>query len=108
MEFSHDLWIEIKMYMFHRHLWNVKKYEVFTKVLRSVPKYGTNPTVINHTNSLIVASSKNVDKYVKIYECLSWQNHIINLISHVLILKSKFNYSCALDSSSSYYDVITC
>ena len=70
MEFNSDVWIEIKKYKFHRHLWEIPKYKKFNKVLEKLPKCGTSPSVINYckTPSVIVSTSNLNDKYVKIYD----------------------------------------
>jgi len=108
MEFNSDVWIEIKKYKFHRHLWEIPKYKRFNKVLEKLPKCGTSPSVINYckTPSVIVSTSNLNDKYVKIYEYISWNKQKIYLVTFVCIPKSEDTDTFILNALKSlHYDV---
>tara|TARA_B100000902_G_scaffold2041_1_gene2605 strand:- start:3218 stop:3559 length:342 start_codon:yes stop_codon:yes gene_type:complete len=106
--FSDELWIEIKKYNFHIHLWNIPKIQKFNKVIKQLPKCGSSPSVINYlkTPSVIVSTSYINDKFIKIYEYITWNSHKISLITFVCIPKSENSDTFILNSLKSLdYDV---
>jgi|UniRef100_A0A6C0AU94 hypothetical protein len=108
MEFNNDVWIEIKKYRFHRHLWGIPKYNRFNKVIKQLPKCGSSPSVFNYskTPSVIVSTSSITDKFIKIYEYISWNTHKISLITFVCIPKSEDTDTFILNALKSlHYDV---
>jgi hypothetical protein len=108
MEFNSDVWIEIKKYRFHRHLWGIPKYNRFNKVIKQLPKCGSSPSVFNYskTPSVIVSTSSITDKFIKIYEYISWNTHKISLITFVCIPKSEDTDTFILNALKSlHYDV---
>ena len=108
MEFNNDVWIEIKKYRFHRHLWGIPKYNRFNKVIKQLPKCGSSPSAFNYskTPSVIVSTSSITDKFIKIYEYISWNTHKISLITFVCIPKSEDTDTFILNALKSlHYDV---
>jgi hypothetical protein len=108
MEFNNDVWIEIKKYRFHRHLWEIPKYNRFNKVIKGLPKCGTSPAIMNYckTQEVIVSPSNINDKYVKIYEYIPWNRHKIAIITFVCIPKSEDTDTFILNALKSlHYDV---
>jgi len=81
MEFSEDLWIFIKEFIFHRHLWYLNL--PYLKVIRSLPliSYNSRFYPLNFIQSHIRYS----DKFIKSYNVLIWNNTTISLISYSLI-----------------------
>uniref|UniRef100_A0A6C0L0E5 Uncharacterized protein n=1 Tax=viral metagenome TaxID=1070528 RepID=A0A6C0L0E5_9ZZZZ len=103
-----DVWNEIKTYKFHRHLWNTINIQKFNKVIKQLPKCGSSPSVINYLKipSVIVSTSYINDKFIKIYEYITWNGHKISLITFVCIPKSENSDTFILNSLKSLdYDV---
>ena len=103
-----DVWNEIKKYKFHRHLWNTINIQKFNKVIKQLPKCGSSPSVINYskTPSVIVSTSNITDKFIKIYEYITWKTHKISLITFVCIPKSEDTDTFILNALKSiHYDV---
>ena len=64
-----DIWLQIKEYLFHRHLWN--KYSKKTKMLKSLPLY-TEYYKSNTPMILVSPKTENLS-FIKIYEYLKNQ-----------------------------------
>lgn len=80
-----DLWIEIKKYLFHRHLWNLPIYIRYNKVINNLPRCR-----ISSKAESKVTSSEKYDKFIKIIEQFNWNDrNSINLISFIFFQKTQ-------------------
>lgn len=86
MEFIEDLWIIIKEFVFHRHLWYINS--PFLKVIRSIPIVSVTPSHFYPVN-FIQSYSRYSDKFIKSYNVLNWNNYNIPLITYYEIKKDE-------------------
>jgi len=76
-EINEDLWIVIKEYLFHRHLWFINY--PYLKVIKSIPQVLKS----NYYPLLFVQShSRYSDKFIKAYNVLIWNNNTTKLITY--------------------------
>ena len=105
MEFNDDIWNEIKEFLFHRHLWNIPKHKLFRNVIKNLPKIGNcSPTVFNYVPKSVVHTSNERDKFVKMYEIINWNSHLIKIVIYLFLPKSDDYEKFLLESMK--YDVL--
>jgi len=78
MEFNEDLWIVIKEYVFHRHLWYINL--PYLKVIRSVPLISNKSKY--YPLMFVQSHRRYSDKFIKSYNMLIWNNNTIPLITY--------------------------
>ncbi len=78
MEFNEDLWIVIKEYVFHRHLWYINL--PYLKVIRSVPLISNKSQY--YPLMFVQSHRRYSDKFIKSYNMLIWNNNTIPLITY--------------------------
>lgn len=95
MELNDDVWIEIKKFLFHRHLWNVPLHQSFTRVITDLPKLN----MPSREFSFFVTSSVDFDKYIKIHEHVTWcSRYVLRIVSYTCVPKSSESRVCEIMS----------
>ena len=76
-----DVWLNIKQFIFPKHLWNVPENKMYNKVVSNLPLTNMSPYVINSPPLVFVSS-----RFVKITENLSWNKKIYSLLRTFMFL----------------------
>lgn len=82
MELNDDVWIYIKEYMFHRHLWSSPEIRIFSKVIKQLPVIGKSFSEFDYGPLVVVSSSEtSKETFVKVYDMFHWNSYFIDLVN---------------------------
>jgi len=69
MIFCDDIWKEIKMFLFRKHLWNIREVMFFNRCLYDI----TNQNDYYKQPLIYISSLENYSRILKIYETIHWK-----------------------------------
>jgi hypothetical protein len=85
MLFCDDLWIEIKKYVFNRHLWNIPIIETYNLVLNEMPKIRSCSFMKRYAYAPYISIMKKYNKsFYILTDSFSWRNNIFFLVNYVM------------------------
>ena len=93
MHFDKFLWIKIKKYLFFPYYWNTIEHDNYRSVIKEYKMHLTNKCCKTYINSYTIISKSKEDKFIKLYNSITWPNFnsILLINSIVYVPKSSNN-----------------
>ena len=91
MHFDKFLWIKIKKYLFFPYLWDTIEHNNYRSVINEYKMHLVTKYSKPYINSYTIVSKSKEDKFIKIYNSITWPNFNSILLINSIVYVPKSN-----------------